>query len=1436
MTQNYEGFRFNQQRDREEENGNQNNLPKKLKKQLISEFLNYTNLDRFQNFKWKPTLLISDFINYLEEKKKKELIEYLEEVLWWPITLDDIINIWVELGAFTKVDILKKIIFSDGENLNKILFKYFYSKFINSLSRIKAKDRFLNYYWQQFISQENVNETNLNLRIFIKLLEKFLHYLKQRGFTKEEIWFFKKSLFSINLKVWDFLNFLEKELNLDKTLINQIKSTSILSEELNKKIKDLRLGELFKWVFEVGFKDFLKETKEIYNRVKNKELKWIFDISLEDIFDVGNLSKSLSREHLSDEQKSYIDGKLNDLPDEISQDLREQIEFDLILLTKLKEKVSSDQKLIIDILEKIVLSLYDSASLNSEEKKKLLELFVKQGVNRFIDKEFSFLSFEDRENLAKFFLNFYKFDWDSKVKIWNEVIFERDFVNLGFQIEDKWILSLKPNLWVNIYGDDLIDSFVDFYEKNVWRIFTISLNWKKLVIPGSSKVKINLKDWSQLIGQFESFNNEIVELKIWNEIKSINIDQINDIVVEKKQLFLLWNEIEDFNKFLVYYYLWKKHWNINRKMEEVVTNIVDEWKKLIEEEEEKKQKEIDLQNIEKFWNSLEWETNAEFEKWNNLYILLPDMKSWLVRPLPQSYFIRLSIDKIDKNNQKICFSFHNTYGIINFNIRKNFCRSFEDFNSLLKKLQSYSYNEIFKAKSYNNFEDFWNKIKLVKFKSNWNNFAKKLEPWQNLKLKSWKLVKDVQWNEEEVRYIWLSFYEETKDWDLKEKWIFYKIKFDKDKVILKWGKDSVIFDYNGFYAFILNSWVKPLTESEYKILSTPMVKSANIKKKGGWLSILSLRTTFKRLPEMIRRHMEQREKFENARLMQRLSKIIPEIWLLSDVKAELVADWDANVNSTIQNYKKRLMMEDQWWGVHAWRTARIIKKEIMDYIDKKGEIKNYRMKLKAAWYLLYAIEKWPDFYFRALRVYAGKWYWVKALLWKQHYEIFKSQYEKFKLKVIENSTDVQLQHKLAIFEMEYIWSNVGRNLFWSSFPSVLEGLVKNMVWGDLISKIEKDEVEKYSYDWQAAGMNSYFSNNRKPNWVGALVARAQFVQTYEEYERFYRDLIWSVISWFTWNLSQAQRSRLKKVARAYWYSDFLFSVHFDGHRHMLKLIDIIAKKLWYNDVFGDINIFVDWIWQIKIRDLINKYYSDDLLTLTVNWKKEVVYNVIFKNFIKWWNKDDRWKRILKVLNLKDTILFQILEDDDVPDDIKATVKELLLNKMNEITNESGDIDINLYAEWWYPYYTEGIIKIWRAIFKQVMFNIDDWEFKYKQAEWMWTNLKWFFEHYYQEQIYSFSILRFFLRKMKIWFFEYDLRKDKQMEIIRCWLGLQNWKCLKDVYIENYKEKDDHLPWIVQDTLEKIDEYMLFLFKSLKNKEWWENKIKEIIFEEIWLWV
>jgi len=53
---------------------------------------------------------------------------------------------------------------------------------------------------------------------------------------------------------------------------------------------------------------------------------------------------------------------------------------------------------------------------------------------------------------------------------------------------------------------------------------------------------------------------------------------------------------------------------------------------------------------------------------------------------------------------------------------------------------------------------------------------------------------------------------------------------------------------------------------------------------------------------------------------------------------------------------------------------------------------------------------------------------------------------------------------------------------------------------------------------------------------------------------------------------------------------------------------------------------------------------------------------------------------LKALNLKDTALFKILEDGHISRDVKSTVQDLLFNKMNELTNESGDIDTNLYAE------------------------------------------------------------------------------------------------------------------------------------------------------------
>jgi hypothetical protein len=171
--------------------------------------------------------------------------------------------------------------------------------------------------------------------------------------------------------------------------------------------------------------------------------------------------------------------------------------------------------------------------------------------------------------------------------------------------------------------------------------------------------------------------------------------------------------------------------------------------------------------------------------------------------------------------------------------------------------------------------------------------------------------------------------------------------------------------------------------------------------------------------------------------------------------------------------------------------------------------------------------------------------------------------------------------------------------------------------------------------------------------------------------------------------------------------------------------------------------------------------------------------------------------------------------------------------MNELTNESGDIDTNLYAEWWYPYYIHWIIKIWRAIFDQIMFNIDDWKFKYKQAEWMWTNLKNFFSHYYGEGIVGESVFRFFLKKLRIWFFEYDLSEENKQKIIKYWLWFGDGKSLKDVYEEEFEKKSNYLPWIVSDTLEEIDKYMKFLTTSLVNLKG-QKQIKDIISQEIWV--
>jgi hypothetical protein len=96
--------------------------------------------------------------------------------------------------------------------------------------------------------------------------------------------------------------------------------------------------------------------------------------------------------------------------------------------------------------------------------------------------------------------------------------------------------------------------------------------------------------------------------------------------------------------------------------------------------------------------------------------------------------------------------------------------------------------------------------------------------------------------------------------------------------------------------------------------------------------------------------------------------------ILEELKDEAEAEFDARIMGYINKFKNRLIRADEWkWWAHGSWAAVIIEREIFEKVKWWKQLK-WKDRLKAAWYLLYALEKWPCPYFRALGNYEWSGY------------------------------------------------------------------------------------------------------------------------------------------------------------------------------------------------------------------------------------------------------------------------------------------------------------------------------------------------------------------------------------------------------------------------------------------------------------------------------
>ena len=376
---------------------------------------------------------------------------------------------------------------------------------------------------------------------------------------------------------------------------------------------------------------------------------------------------------------------------------------------------------------------------------------------------------------------------------------------------------------------------------------------------------------------------------------------------------------------------------------------------------------------------------------------------------------------------------------------------------------------------------------------------------------TWDWNKFLNENWEKIEYFWT-------DWENKS---VYKIEYNpirncfKVSSVYNWkekwkgGKlENRRFSYcrdmdrNNFLIFFTQKWLTPQTNEEANNIVSQNEQEFRMLNGGhrklNWFSISNIKNAFKTLKWSIKKKIDDYNKKQDEKLEDILiwdwwlySKLagvlgfIPSMkeWLW-ELEQEYYNERDNRTRKKIEYYLKIFQADPDFWTTfdqvppHAkiqwWRSLqKIVLDRVANAQDRMWDPWIYQ----AAALLLANFEKWWSPY-RGLTAQENEWLWVKALLWKAHYE----QFMRDKAKLIKARDIAEnwgpwdkkwLNETLDKCEMKYIINNIRWSYKWLIVWSYEERWIpweKNTVYVDnpskrLLSDQFANKLES-AYNWR----------------------------------------------------------------------------------------------------------------------------------------------------------------------------------------------------------------------------------------------------------------------------------------------------------------------------------------------------------------------------------
>lgn len=496
------------------------------------------------------------------------------------------------------------------------------------------------------------------------------------------------------------------------------------------------------------------------------------------------------------------------------------------------------------------------------------------------------------------------------------------------------------------------------------------------------------------------------------------------------------------------------------------------------------------------------------------------------------------------------------------------------------------------------FENYINWVNVAGWINNWTRKNLATGPssgylvrWESSDIKNLEVVKyNLHWNNVELENMWS-------------------------------GGKKYNLTYLGFLAYISKPF-SLLTKSEYEASryntkeNIPWI-SKPFKFVSVWAAIWAVKSVFKSWQD----YNKKRDELGQAELEQWLFRSLKWIPGMSEVANN---SWNSKISSIIDDFKKS-------FDTNAKLDPGPVFQDILKLV--KNPKSSHRYKLKVAWAMLFALDKWW-IYTRQLASLSGQWYFVQALLWPAHRQAFLKHSDKIKSEIAlwweKYETNKQ---KLANAEIDYLnqivenwWKNASMftRLFATDFDEKLREWVRKSQWDGLIDE-EYKSLTKY-WDPEDIFNEAKDALEKQNVWkvLGWLQALVEKLWSSLGRKSFVKLASMIMFSWIWNRFSKNQWETFDKIANSstyYWmnWATRERSINLQA----LTIIDDLAILWGAQTTLGSqIDLSKDKIENINDSNYI-KWFKDRLEKIE-NWFWSNSGNAFMK-IIDWENSAGVWK-------------------------------------------------------------------------------------------------------------------------------------------------------------------------------------------------------------------